>query len=64
MELLQIAFRPSLEGKDDVHALKNIIAGALRATSDAEKRTRIIKAASAGLSEVQMVGLLVLGPYT
>jgi hypothetical protein len=64
VELLQTAFKPISQGKDDVHALKNIIGGALRATSDDEKRTRVIKAASVGLSKKEMVGLLVLGPYS
>ena len=63
VELLQIAYKPILDGKDSVHGNKNVIAGALRATSDAEKRTRIIKATAKGLSEEQMVGLLVLSPY-
>ena len=64
VELLQIAFKSILQGNDDVHAYKNIIAGALRAISDDKRRTRVITAASAGLSEEDTVGLLVLGPYS
>jgi hypothetical protein len=63
VELLRSAFTLILEGRGEVHAFKNIIAGALRATSDHETRTRIIKAVVAGLSEKDMVGVLVLAPY-
>ena len=63
VKLLQIAYKPILDGKEFVHGNKNVIAGALRATSDPEKRTRIIKVTAEDLSEEQMVGLLVLSPY-
>jgi addiction module HigA family antidote len=64
VELLLIAFKPIVGAKDNTHAYRNIIAGALRAISDDEKRTRVIKATSAGLSEEDTVVLLVLGPYS
>ena len=63
IELLGLAFARVSKGNDDAHASKNVIAGALRATADDEKRTRIIKAVAAGMPEDDMARLLVLGPY-
>jgi addiction module HigA family antidote len=60
VELLRLAFRPILQGKDGVHPLKNLIAGASRAIPDDDKRARVIKAVAAGLSEEDMADLLVL----
>ena len=67
IELIQIAFKAIMKGQDrqdTVYAFKNIIGGALRAISDRQKRTRVIKAASAGLSEESMAKLLVPCPYS
>lgn len=63
VKLLQLAFQPVLAGEDGVHPFKNLIAGAMRAISDDNKRARIIKAVAAGLSEEDMVGLLILAPF-
>lgn len=63
-DLLVIAFKPILSGSADAHRLKPLVGGVLRATLDDDKRTRLINAASVGLSEEQMVGLLILGPYS
>ena len=57
-ELLQSAYKPILEGQSDVHALKNLIAGTLRAIADDKKRNRIIKATLEGLPETDIVGFL------
>jgi addiction module HigA family antidote len=64
VELTQTAFEKILEGTNDITALKNIVAGVLRATTDNEVRARIIKAASGKLSEEDLVGLLMLGPFS
>jgi addiction module HigA family antidote len=63
IELLRAAFVPIRQGAQEVHALKNLISGALRATSDDVRRTRIINGVADGLSEEDMVGVLVLAPY-
>jgi addiction module HigA family antidote len=63
VELLRLALNPILFGKLEVHAYKNLIAGALRVTQDSGKRDRLLKGAAAGLSDDEMVQLLVLAPF-
>jgi addiction module HigA family antidote len=62
-ELLLLAFAPILAGKENAYSHKSLIAGALRATADDDKRKAVLKAVTAGLSEEDTVRLLVLAPY-
>lgn len=62
-ELLRLALAPILAGIENVHSHKNLIAGALRATGDDDKREATIKAVTAGQSEEDTVRLLALAPY-
>jgi len=62
-ELLRLALAPVLAGKVEVHSHKNLIAGAIRALVDDNKREAVLKAVAAGLSEQDMVPLLVLAPF-
>ena len=62
-ELLRLALAPILAGSESVHSYKNLIAGALRATADDEKREAVLKAVTTDLSEEGSVRLLALAPY-
>ena len=62
-ELLRLALAPILAGKEEVHSYKNLIGGAVRALVDDDKREAILKSVAAGLSEEDMVQLLVLAPF-
>jgi addiction module HigA family antidote len=62
-ELLRLTLAPILAGKEEVHSHKNLIAGALRATADDDKREAALKGVAAGLSDENTVRLLVLAPY-
>lgn len=62
-ELLKLALRPILEGKDGVHPFKAIIASAVRTIADDEKRERILSAAAVDMAEEQVVQLLMLAPF-
>lgn len=62
-ELLYLALEPILAGEQEVHSYKNLIAGALRAITDEERRERILTSFSGRLSEEEMVMLLALAPY-
>ncbi len=62
-ELLRLALLPILADREDVHSHRNLIAGALRAMADDNKREAILKAIAAGLSEEYTVRLFVLAPY-
>ena len=62
LDLLRLAFRSILENAASVHALKNIIAGALLAIT-ADKRERVLEAISMDLSEEETARLLVLSPF-
>jgi hypothetical protein len=62
-EILRLALRRVLEGKEPVHPSKNLIAGAVRAIPDENKRERIIKAVATDFSEEEIVQLLVLSPF-
>jgi addiction module HigA family antidote len=62
-ELLRLALAPILAGKEEVHSHKNLIAGAVRALVDDDKREAVLKDVAAGLSEEDTVRLLVLAPY-
>jgi len=63
VELLRLAFQRVLDGKEAVYASKNIIAGALRAVPDNGNCERILKAVALGLSNEDLVQLLVLAPF-
>jgi addiction module HigA family antidote len=63
IEMLRSAFQSVREGDDNTQAFKNMIAGALRGIANDDKRTRVIRAVGAGLSEEEIAGLLILGPY-
>src|SRR5262249_43413145 len=58
-KLLRLALAPILAGKEEVHSHKNLIAGAVRALIDDDKREAVLKGVVAGLSEEDMVRLLV-----
>jgi addiction module HigA family antidote len=62
-ELLRLALAPILAGKAQVHSHKNLIAGAMRALVDDNKRQAVLKGVAAGLSEQDMVRLLALAPF-
>jgi addiction module HigA family antidote len=62
-ELLRLALVPILAAKEEVHAYKNLIGGAVRALVDDDKREAVLKGIGEGLSEEDMVRLLVLAPY-
>ena len=62
-DLLRFALTPILSGREEVHSHKNLIAGALRAIVDDDKREAVIKGVSAGLSEEDAARLLILAPY-
>lgn len=62
-ELLRLALAPIIVGREDVHSHKNLIGGAVRALVDDDKRKAVLEDVSAGLSEVDMVRLLVLAPF-
>jgi hypothetical protein len=61
--LLRLALAPILAGKEEVHSRKNLIAGAMRALADDDKREAVLKGVAAGLSAEDTVRLLVLAPY-
>ncbi len=63
VEFLRLAFQPVLEGKEAVHPFKNVIAGAVRAIPDDDKRERVLKAVALGLSEADLAQLLLLAPF-
>jgi addiction module HigA family antidote len=62
-DFLRLALRPVREGKDNVFPLKNLIAGALCAISNAGLRERVLNAVASDLSEDDMVRLLLLAPF-
>jgi len=62
-ELLRLALAAILGGKEEVHSHKNLIAGAVRALVDLDKREAVLKGVAAGSSEEDMVRLLVLAPF-
>lgn len=62
-ELLRLALAPILAGKDEVHAHKNLIGGALRAMPDDYKRDATLKTVAASLPEEETAQLLILAPF-
>ena len=62
-ELLQLALVPIFAGNEEVYSYKNLINGVLHAIVDDGKREAILRGVATGLSEENMVGLLVLAPY-
>jgi addiction module HigA family antidote len=63
-ELLRLALGPILAGKEEVHAYKNLIGGALRSfIGNDDKLEAVLTGVAAGLSEDDIVPLFVLAPY-
>jgi addiction module HigA family antidote len=62
-DLLRLALVPILAGEEEVHAHRNLIGGALRAIEDDAKREEVLQNVAAGLSNEDLVQLLVLAPY-
>jgi hypothetical protein len=63
-ELLLLALGPILAGKQEAHACRNVIGGALRTfVGNGDKLEAVITGVAAGLSEDEIVPLLVLAPY-
>ena len=61
-ELLRLAIAPIIARQEKVHSYKNLIAGAVRSLDD-DKREGVLRGVTAGLSEGDMVQLLVLAPF-
>ena len=61
--LLRTALEPILAGKDEIHSHKNLIAGAVRALADDDKREAVLNGVRAGLSEEDAVQLLILALF-
>ena len=62
-ELLRLALAPVLAGQEEVHSHMNLIAGALRAIADDDRREAVLKGVTAGLPDEDTAQLLVLAPY-
>lgn len=63
LELLHSALQPVLNETDDVYPFKELIAGAIAAISDVDKRDRVLKSVVDDLSEEAKARLLVLAPF-
>ncbi len=64
VEVLRYSHRAMRECGDAAHAHRSLIFGVLRATQDDEKRARLIDTARGDLSDVDIVDLLMLSPYS
>ncbi len=62
-ELLRLAFEPVREDRDGSYPFKAVIAGAVHAISDEDKRELLLKTLGAELTEVDMAKLLHLAPF-
>jgi hypothetical protein len=62
-ELMRLALAPIIAGKEEVHSYKNLIAGAVRALVDDDKREAVLNRVAVGLAEEDMVRLFVLAPF-
>jgi addiction module HigA family antidote len=62
-ELLRLALRPVLYEGEGIYPQKNMIAGALRAILEDDKRERVLKSVAADLSGEDQQRLLVLAPF-
>ncbi|MEY9124252.1 HigA family addiction module antitoxin [Bradyrhizobium yuanmingense] len=63
-ELLLLALRPILASKQEPHACRNVIGGALRTfVGNGDKLEALITGVAKGLSEDEIVSLIVLAPY-
>lgn len=62
-ELLRLALPPVLREKEGAHSYRNVIAGALRAISDAGRRERVLNAVAADIIGHDAARLLVLAPF-
>ncbi|WP_175710767.1 HigA family addiction module antitoxin [Burkholderia ambifaria] len=63
VEALRLALVPILAGKEELHAHKNLVSGALRALVDDDKRGAVLKSVAADLAAEDVVQLLVLAPF-
>ncbi len=63
VEFMRLALQRVIEDKDGAYSFKNLIAGAARALFDGEKLERVLKTIATGLSEKDMVQLLLLAPF-
>jgi addiction module HigA family antidote len=62
-ELLRLAFEPVRENRDGTYPYKALIAGAVRAISDEDKRELLLKSIGADVPEDHMARLLLLAPF-
>ncbi|MHC2894851.1 hypothetical protein ACVIU4_006005 [Bradyrhizobium barranii subsp. barranii] len=63
-ELLRLALDSVLAGREEVHAYRNLIGGALHSfIGNSEKLEAVLRGVAAGLSEQEIVRLFVLAPY-
>nr|WKF56699.1 hypothetical protein HUO10_001160 [Paraburkholderia busanensis] len=63
VELLRLTLAPILAGKEELHAHKNLVIGAVRTLADDDKREAVLKSVAAGLAAEDMVQLFVLAPF-
>lgn len=63
LSLLRLALTAVIAREYEVHAYKNIIAGAVRAVVDPEKRNELLLAVGSNSSEDDVVELLLLAPF-
>ncbi|KVZ36678.1 addiction module antitoxin [Burkholderia ubonensis] len=63
VEVLRLALAPILAGKEELHAHKNLLSGALRALVDDDKRGAVLKSVAADLAAEDVVQLFVLAPF-
>ncbi len=63
IEFLRLAFQPVLENKDSAPSFKNLISGAIRAIADCDKLKQVLKEVTAGLTESNIVQLLLLASF-
>jgi hypothetical protein len=62
-KLLRDALGPILAGEGKVHSYKNLIEGAMHALAPDDRREAALTRVAAGLSEQEMVHLIVLAPF-
>jgi hypothetical protein len=63
VKLLRLAFQKVLEGGEVASPSKNVVAGAVRAMQDEDRRERVLKALAIEQSEADVVQLLMLAPF-
>jgi hypothetical protein len=63
-ELLRLALQPALQNRrDDAYPFKSVIAGAVSAIADVDKRERVLRTVATRLSEEEVAQLLMLAPF-